>query len=391
MPICMRQADGMLWFAGVGIGLLLLSVWVPFQFQMLAPLITIPVGVCVGVVYLLHQEETERRWLAGILVLFLAGLLLVYKTPAVVEFAEEVANRHADLGEVDSARIRWEWIGISYLSFRLIAVLLEFRAGRLKPLNLQEMLAYALFTPALVAGPIDRVDRFTADLRASYPLDTERFLRGGRRLVSGIFRKFVLADTLALVALSPQLAQDIDSAPAAWLAAYLYAFQIFFDFSGYTEIAIGLGTWAGIDLPENFNRPYLRQNLALFWQNWHMTLTGWFRAYVFLPLTRSLLRWRLPVSEFLIGQVITMTLIALWHGVSGHFILWGLWHALGLYAHHLLQNWTRRWYLRARQKPWLNRIIMISGVLATFHFVVIGWIFFVLPQPFDFLGKLVGF
>ncbi len=130
---------------------------------------------------------------------------------------------------------------------------------------------------------------------------------------------------------------------------YAYAFQLFFDFSGYTDIAIGTARLMGIKLPENFNHPYLKPNLTQFWSNWHMTLTQWFRAYFFNPVTRALRSASKPVSIpviIFITQLGTMLLIGLWHGVSFNFILFGLWHGIGLFIHNRWSDWTKAWFSR---------------------------------------------
>ena len=122
-----------------------------------------------------------------------------------------------------------------------------------------------------------------------------------------------------------------------WLFLYAYSFRIYFDFSGYTDIAIGMGRLLGVRLPENFAAPYLKSNIALFWNSWHMTLTQWFRSYVFNPLTRGLRSASTPPPMWLIilvTQASTMVLIGLWHGITWSFAAWGMWHALGLFIHN---------------------------------------------------------
>jgi alginate O-acetyltransferase complex protein AlgI len=254
-----------------------------------------------------------------------------------------------------------------------------------------ELLIYTLFPLTLLAGPIDRVQRFMPDLRAGVTLNAEAVISGGGRVVGGLFKKFVVADTLALVALSPQIAADTRGAVGAWLVVYIYAFQIYLDFSGYTDIVIGLGRILGFDLPENFNAPYLKPNLRLFWQNWHMTLTDWFRGRVFLPMSRRLLRADFPLPAYLVAQSTTMLLIGFWHGVTVNFALWALWHTIGLAAQRWAGFITRRHVLRFRQHAGRARLLDAVGVLLTFHYVAVGWVFFALPEPgmaFDHLRRM---
>jgi alginate O-acetyltransferase complex protein AlgI len=150
----------------------------------------------------------------------------------------------------------------------------------------------------------------------------------------------------------------------------------------------------GIHLPENFNRPYLKPNLTLFWSNWHMTLTQWFRAYFFNPITRALRSTRKPLSIpviIFITQMTTMILIGLWHGVTINFTLWGAWHGLGLFFHNRWSELTRVKF--ASFSTQTQKILNLGGILLTFNYVALGWIFFALPEPgmsYGFLSLLFG-
>jgi D-alanyl-lipoteichoic acid acyltransferase DltB (MBOAT superfamily) len=181
-----------------------------------------------------------------------------------------------------------------------------------------------------------------------------------------------------------------------WVIVYAYAFQIYFDFSGYTDIALGIAQLLGIKLPENFASPYLKPNLTQFWNNWHMTLTQWFRAYFFNPITRWLRSWQKPMSipmMILLTQVATMLLIGFWHGVTWNFTLWGLWHGLGLFIHNRWNDATKAKAATWATTPAKQAILNISGILFTFHFVAIGWIFFALSSPvasWQVIQKLFG-
>lgn len=290
------------------------------------------------------------------------------------------------------------WLGFSYIAFRLLALLLDFRAKRLPKtrLSLRDTVAYILFFPAFTAGPIDRAQRFIPEFQDRRTLDTSLLVEGGTRIAIGVFKKFVIADTLALVALSPELLERTQSPSGLWLLLYLYALQIFFDFSGYSDVAIGMGRLYGIMLPENFARPYIQRNIQQFWQRWHMTLSTWFRVYYFTPLSRAMITSRIrfpqPVMIF-IAQVTTMLLIGLWHGITLNFFLWGLWHGIGLFVHKLLADNTRAWTKRVNSKRWSRRLMYVMSVFATFHFVALGWVFFALPDvtsSLTMLSRLFG-
>ena len=323
--------------------------------------------------------------LSGIVVFI--GLMVILKFPPVslwmAKILRTLNNQAVDTATVFDIR----WLGFSYIAFRLIHTLQASIKRRVPEVSLQEYVTYVIFYPALMAGPIDRLERFTKDLRAPVSQEGIEWAFVIERLILGLFKKFILADSLSLISLSPQNATQIQTAGWGWGLLYAYAFQIYFDFSGYTDIALALGRLLGIKLPENFNRPYTKPNLTHFWNNWHMSLTKWFRAYVFNPFSRSLRRTSLkPWSMILLAQLLTMTLISLWHGITLNFVIWGLWHALGLFFHNRWQN-----VFRVRVNDWANtplrtQIVNWSGILVTFNFVALGWIWFVLPTPQDALN-----
>ncbi len=273
------------------------------------------------------------------------------------------------------------WLGFSYIAFRLLHTIRDRVSGRLPAVSLSEYIIFVIFFPALTAGPIDRIERFVGDLRRPLALTAEDIGESGKRLVTGLFKKFAIADLLALVALSPTNALQVHSTGWAWVILYAFAFQIYYDFSGYTDIAIGLGRLLGVKLPENFNSPYLKPNLTQFWNNWHMTLTQWFRAYFFNPVTRALRSGNKALSipaVIFITQLATMVLIGLWHGVTLNFLVWGVWHGLGLFVHNRWSELTRGRFSSLSHR-WQS-ILNIGGVFLTFNFVALGWVFFVLPD-----------
>jgi alginate O-acetyltransferase complex protein AlgI len=301
----------------------------------------------------------------------MAGAFLALKYPPCGAWA--AATLHQHLGIASSSPLAW-W-GASYLVLRLLSVGFDFLAGTLPHTSFWGFTYYALFPPAFLAGPLERLAPFQARTPLSHALLNHAAWRIGR----GAFKKFVLADTLALVSLSPQLAQDVTSPWAAWALAYAYAWRLYWDFSGYSDMAIGAGQILGVRLPENFDRPYQKNNLIAFWNAWHMSLGAWFRTYVFLPFSRAGLRRKWPAVNAL-GQVLTMTLIGAWHALTPNFLVWGLWHALGLIV---VRAWMRRtgaWGRRLGQRKWRRALLSALAWGFTFHYVVIGWVFFALPD-----------
>jgi D-alanyl-lipoteichoic acid acyltransferase DltB (MBOAT superfamily) len=314
-------------------------------------------------------------------ILALIAILVILKSPLLSLqlsiFFRELTNRPTDTASALDVR----WLGFSYISFRLIHILRDKQTGRLPELSLPEFATYVIFFPSLSAGPIDRAERFANDLKKDFALTQEETFLAGQRIVIGLFKKFVIADALALIALNDALAVQVRATGWMWFHLYAYAFQIYFDFSGYTDIAIGIARLGGIKLPENFASPYAKPNLTQFWNSWHITLTQWIRAYFFNPFNRWVRGYKsLPAWTMLLaGQLATMLLIGLWHGVTVNFILWGAWHGLGLF----LQN---RWSDFAKTRlnisnPRIQTALNVGGVLLTFHFVALGWVFFALSEP----------
>lgn len=280
------------------------------------------------------------------------------------------------------------WLGASYVLFRLIHVLVEARRPGFPEMRFSELLLYVLFPSTLVAGPIDRFPSFRRNEDYRKPNFGE-LAEGGRRVLVGIFKKFAVADFLGGLPLD--LPHAGLSTPRMWISLYLFGFQLFFDFAGYSDIAIGTAKLVGFSIPENFEFPYLQRNLTRFWQSWHITLSSWMRDYVFFPLGRALRR-RSPgfpeAAAVFVCQAVTMVAIGLWHGLDAAFAAWGLWHGIGLFAHW---KWTRF----RRGAPAVARSLpgRAASVALTFQYVMLGWVFFYgtsLRESGAILAKLFG-
>lgn len=348
------------------------------------------VGLVFAAVALILRRLPHRAVLTGAIVAF-ALLFIVVKYPPATAF---VAGWWRGLTGQDvalAAPSDLAWLGFSYVAFRIIHTLRDRQTGILPDLSLRAYLSYILFAPALVAGPIDRAERFLTDYQALPALratDPARWGLGLWRIGEGLFKKFVIADLLAQgLSLTPSLAAQTESPAALWLLLFGYGLRLYFDFGGYTDIAIGLGILFGIRLPENFDRPYTRSNITAFWQSWHITLSSWARFYIFSPLSRALLRRGKPGSPFLTpttivltSQVATMLVIGLWHGITWSFFIWGLWHAIGLFVHKQWSDRTRKWYRDLQQRPWRRRVWAMTGWVITILFVMLGWVWFLMPS-----------
>jgi alginate O-acetyltransferase complex protein AlgI len=351
-----------------------------------------------GITWSIYRFLPANRRLAGAAIILIIGLFIILKLEP-VGVATSGGLRRLQKQDASLASITdIAWLGFSYLAFRLIHVLRDFQNQRLPNFRIDEFVTYALFYPSLPAGPIDRSQRFIqTDLqKAKVILSPERLL-GIQRVLLGCFKKFVIADSLALIALSPQNAAQVSSTFWMWILLYAFALRIYFDFSGYTDIAIGIGLLVGIRLPENFASPYLKTNLTAFWNSWHITLAQWFRSYVFNPLTRNLRSRPDPIPTWLIiliGQMLTMLLIGLWHGITWGFAIWGLWHGIGLFIHNRWSDWSRPRLAGKEEQPLRKKALGFGGWFITFNYVTLGWVWFAVPNvnnAIQVFQKLLGY
>lgn len=343
---------------------------------------------------LLRSRVIWRRRLALIWLPILIALLYVFKIEG---------GRSAFDAIYANGRLDLQWLGLSYVAFRLLHVVIDFRLGQVKPpFTLTDFMLYVLLFPTVVSGPITRLEKIVPQFAAfCEPYRLSNLIQGSGRLIRGLFRKFVVADLLAKVALQPSLfpeAPFAESSRVALLIMLYAAFLVFFfDFAGYSDIAIGLGRLYGLQLPENFNRPLSRPNIAQFWSSWHITLSDWFRIYWFTPLSRVLLRTplrRVQTVIILLAQLSTMVLIGLWHAVSPTWALWGLWNGLGLWGYKMIADNTRGWFADRTQNVRVARIAQAVNVFITFHYVMISFSFVAfsdLASVSRFWSALLGF
>jgi len=260
-------------------------------------------AVFAGLFYLLGRrtsdsQDNDRIWISAkvlsLAIILLIILFVVLKTEALSSGVSRFWRGLTGQDTTLASPIDLQWLGFSFVAFRLLHTLRDRQTGLLPVLSLREYVSYVVFFPSYTAGPLDRAERFVKDYR-KLPLirglDPARFGLGLERILIGLLKKFVIADLLVQgISLNATNALQAESSAGLWILLYGYALRIYFDFGGYSDIAIGIGILFGIKLPENFNRPYLRTNITSFWQSWHITLSSWVRFYVFTPLSRWMLK-----------------------------------------------------------------------------------------------------
>jgi alginate O-acetyltransferase complex protein AlgI len=269
-------------------------------------------------------------------------------------------------------------LGLSYITFQSISYLVDVSRSTVPAeKNIFKYATYILFFPKLVSGPITRYKQFSDQLGSLNPSIND-VAAGLRRVLTGVFKRVLIANQLGIVANAVFNLPTPNVEPCfAWLALVAYTLQIYFDFSGYTDIALGLGKIIGINLPENFNYPYIAQSISDFWSRWHITLSTWFREYVFYPLERR----RLKFAGQQINLVIVFLLTGLWHGLTLNFLLWGLLHGLVIA------------FESAGGGRWLKTIWQPFRHLYTLSVILLGWILFratSLQFALGFISRLLG-
>ena len=320
-----------------------------------------------------HAEGNSRRWILVAAVLLNVGLLGVYKYAG---FAVENINRifHTALA---SPKIAMP-IGISFFTFQGMSYVFDVFQRRCTPQkNILNVATYIALFPQLVAGPIVRYETIAAEL-SDRSESMDAFAAGCRRMIVGLGKKMLIGNALgeaasAVFSTSPASL----SAGSAWLGAIAYALHIYYDFSGYSDMAIGLGQIFGFHFPENFDHPYLSASVTEFWRRWHISLSTWFRDYVYIPLGGNR---KGPVRQTL-NLLIVWLLTGLWHGAAWNFVLWGLYYAILLIA-------EKRFLGAFLQKLW-KPVRHLYALLA----VLFGWVIFNcsgIGQIGGYLGAMFG-
>jgi len=345
-------------------------------------------------------NSRRRAWLlfAGVLV-NLAMLIFFKYTPTFRKIAELTATMQWNVAALAFPA------GISFYTFANLSYIIDVKKRILLPeRSYTRYLTYITFFPIVQMGPIERAVNFLPRLTRPFRLSREDVGEGFFLILSGSFKKMVIGDYVNL-----HLVSQIFSAPERYtgmenLAAILgYSLVIYCDFSGYTDMARGIARWMGFNIQVNFNFPYRADSIGEFWRRWHISLTNWLRDYIFLPLAyrmsrmlkqeyifpKSFLRTDLVIFD--IAALITFTICGLWHGTGWNFLIWGVLHGLALAIQRSWSYVTRG--LRKSRGSLFKEINHLSGIILTFSFVSIAWVFFRMRTPgesFTVFSQITG-
>jgi D-alanyl-lipoteichoic acid acyltransferase DltB (MBOAT superfamily) len=262
-------------------------------------------------------------------------------------------------------------VGISFYTFQSMSYTIDIYRGKLRPTrNYRDYALYVSFFPQLVAGPIVRASELLPQLVKPREKKAGRVREGFFLILYGFFKKVVVADNLA-VFVDQIFAKPQAGSAEVIIGTVAFAFQIYADFSGYTDIARGVAKWMGFDFPLNFNFPYIARNPADFWHRWHMTLSQWLRDYLYIPLGGN----RKGEGRTYRNLALTMLLGGLWHGAAWNFVIWGAYHGVLLMAHRYWQN-----HLRSGFEPALGKVPAaartVGSISLMFCFTLYGWLIF---------------
>ena len=318
--------------------------------------------------YTIHHTLSSKFWLIANVVLNL-GILAVFK------YYDFFVTSFAGMLGVDASRHLLNVIlpvGISFYTFQALSYSIDVYRGKIEPTRDPiAFFAYVAFFPQLVAGPIERATNLLPQFQKVRTFDYAEAVEGCRRILWGLFKKMVIADNCAIYVDSVWKDYANQSGSTLVLAAILFAFQIYGDFSGYSDIAIGTAKLFGINLRDNFLTPYFSRNVAEFWKRWHISLNTWFVDYVYIPLGGSREgRWNTIRNTFVI-----FLLSGLWHGANWTYVGWGAYHAL-LFVPLIWLGTTKKYRDVATWKQ-------VPQMVWTFAWVVLGWIVFRAPSIAD--------
>lgn len=317
-------------------------------------------AVILGVITFTTWFFTKKsKFIFAIIIAIMALAFFKYTNFFVESFAKILGNDYASLNIILP-------LGISFYSFSAISYIVDVKRGKIEAKSLLNIALYLSFFPKISSGPIQRSDDFFNQIEQKRDIGWSTFEPGIQMFIFGLFKKIVLADRLSV------FVDQVYSTPLAFgsltvfLATVAYSLQIYFDFSGYSDMAIGVARILGIRLPRNFNLPYLSHNVTELWKRWHITLSAWLQDYLYIPLGGN----RKGKVRTYINLILTMVIGGLWHGANWTYIIWGILHGLALAVHKV---WTTLTKSSTKKHSTVSNII---SIFLTFLFTNFCWIFF---------------
>lgn len=267
------------------------------------------------------------------------------------------------------------FLGISYITFKSVQLLMEIRDGSIKEVNFWKIIQFISFFPTISSGPIDRYKRFAKDDQKipSGMQYHQMLLKAVHFIMIGFLYKYIIAYLIQVYAINP-LMLDFNGVTTKWLYMYAYSLYLFFDFAGYSLFAIAFSYIYGIQTPPNFKQPFKAKNIKDFWNRWHMTLSFWFRDCIYMRTLFFLSKKKLLKSQFAMSNIafsLNFIIMGIWHGIEIYYIAYGLYHALLFIGYGYYERWRK-----THPPRWKNQITTIISIIITFHFVAFGFLIF---------------
>lgn len=267
-------------------------------------------------------------------------------------------------------------VGISFYTFQTLSYTIDVYNRKIPAeKHLGIFATYVAFFPQLVAGPIERAGNLLSQFQEEHRVEFSRFQSGGQLIILGLFKKVAVADLLSVVVNNVYASPETHNPPILILATIFFAFQIYCDFSAYSDIAIGVARILGFDLMINFRQPYFSRSVREFWQRWHISLSTWFRDYLYIPLGGN----RVGINRWYLNLMIVFVVSGLWHGANWTFVVWGALHGFYLVAGIILEPGYSR-ILKSLKIPDNAWYVQVMQVVFVFILVNIAWVFFRAPD-----------
>ena len=293
-----------------------------------------------------------------------------------------VISRILPILEID---YKFGFLGISYITFKVMQILVEIKDNMIKDVNFIDYLSFMIFFPTLSSGPIDRSRRFIKDIEKT--ISKTEYLdnlgKGIEYILQGLVYKIILSqlifDKINIISEATYTTKNLT------IYMYLYGFYLFFDFAGYSLMAVGVSKIFGIDTPMNFNKPFLAKDMKDFWNRWHMSLSHWFRDFVFSRLVFAMFKKKIFKSSLttaMVAYIVNMTLMGVWHGINFSYLLYGLYHGIILAITEYFQK--TKFYKNNKNKKWFE----YSSIFITFNLVMFG--FFIFSEKFVYVLQVIG-
>ena len=362
--------------------------WWSWKFLILLFISTL-VDYLVGIAIGSSDSVSRKRFLLSISLTAQLGMLLYYKYANF--FIESFSRAFTFLGyHIDASRLDIVLpVGISFYTFQTLSYTIDVYRGKIQPVrSFVNFCSFVSFFPQLVAGPIERASQMLPQFEMRRTISGQDWSEGCKQMLWGFFKKLAIADNCAVLVNELYGNHAQHSGATLFFAAVLFSFQIYCDFSGYSDIAIGSARLFGFNLMQNFAYPYFSKDIAEFWRRWHISLSTWFRDYLYFPLGGS----RGDLFQKVRNTFIVFMVSGFWHGANLTFLIWGFLHSL--FYLPLLLTGTNKVVVSAQARPgWLSGLKDASSVLGTFLLVCLAWVFFRAPSvqvAFSILSKILS-